>query len=372
MAKYFKVEVKDGRTVESFNAILSKLLQEEVVSALLVPQRLNQTVVQTLVRDPSGLKSPDPLAPVMPVNSARLVSRLSIQEPGAKVGAVLRPCELRAVVELVKLNQASLDNLVLIGIDCWGTYSVGKFGSFLEKIGEGECPGDEFLAAMRNGGNDPDLRAACQTCGGLSPEGANLSLLLFGTNFEKEIILRAEDSFAGELSQKLKLEETNEPSGRKEALSKISAEREKKREAAFKEIKEKIDKAPNLISLFSTCVKCQNCQRACPICYCFECIFDTDTMRYEPEKYLSWAGRKGTLRMPADTLLFHMTRMNHMITSCIGCGLCEDACPNDIPVGRIFKYLGEKVQAVFEYTPGRSVEDELPLATFREEELEPR
>lgn len=95
-------------------------------------------------------------------------------------------------------------------------------------------------------------------------------------------------------------------------------------------------------------------------------------MRYEPEKYLRWSGRKGTLRMPADTLLFHMTRMNHMITSCIGCGLCEDACPNDIPVGRVFKYLGEKVQAVFEYTPGRSVEDELPLATFREEELEPR
>ncbi|MFQ5906073.1 MAG: 4Fe-4S dicluster domain-containing protein, partial [bacterium] len=322
--------------------------------------------------DASGLKSPDPLAPVMPVNSAKLVSRLTIQDPGEKVGAVLRPCELRAVVELVKLNQASLEKLVLIGIDCWGTYSISKFSGFLERIGDGKCPGDEFLARMREGGNDQDLRAVCQICGGMNPESADVSLLLFGTDSEKEIILRVEDALADEVSQKLKLEETNEPSGRNEALLKVSAEREEKRNVIFKEIKEKTGDVLSLISLFSACIKCQNCQRACPICYCSECIFDTDTMRYEPQKYMRWSCKKGTLRMPADTLLFHMTRMNHMIASCIACGLCEDACPNDIPVGRIFRCLGEKVQQVFEYTPGRSVDEELPLATFREDELEPR
>jgi len=32
--------------------------------------------------------------------------------------------------------------------------------------------------------------------------------------------------------------------------------------------------------------------------------------------------------------------------------------------------VGSQVQKLFDYTPGRSVEDELPLATFKEDELE--
>ena len=59
-----------------------------------------------------------------------------------------------------------------------------------------------------------------------------------------------------------------------------------------------------------------------------------------------------------------------MGTSCIGCGACEEACPSNIPLLKIFQLTGENVQKLFEYIPGRSLEDELPAATFREEELE--
>ena len=73
--------------------------------------------------------------------------------------------------------------------------------------------------------------------------------------------------------------------------------------------------------------------------------------------------------MPPDTVLFHLTRLNHMVTSCIGCGVCTDVCPSDIPVATIFRTVGEKTQAVFDYTPGLSLEDKVPLTTFREDEL---
>ncbi len=73
--------------------------------------------------------------------------------------------------------------------------------------------------------------------------------------------------------------------------------------------------------------------------------------------------------MPTDTLLFHLTRLNHMVMSCVGCGLCQEACPNDIPLLRIFRLVGKRVQEVFEYVPGRSLEEELPLSVFREDEL---
>ena len=73
--------------------------------------------------------------------------------------------------------------------------------------------------------------------------------------------------------------------------------------------------------------------------------------------------------MPTDSLLFHLTRLNHMVMSCVGCGLCQEACPNDIPLFPIFRLVGEQVQRSFDYVPGRSLEEELPLSVFRENEL---
>jgi formate dehydrogenase subunit beta len=107
----------------------------------------------------------------------------------------------------------------------------------------------------------------------------------------------------------------------------------------------------------------------CPICYCRECIFRTPTFEHESQLYYQWAERKGTVRMLSDTLLFHLTRLNHMATSCVGCGLCTEACPVDIPVGTVFRTVGQKVQALFDYHPGRSLEEAAPVQEFREDEL---
>ena len=73
--------------------------------------------------------------------------------------------------------------------------------------------------------------------------------------------------------------------------------------------------------------------------------------------------------MPADSLLFHLVRLNHMSASCVGCGMCQDACPNDIPLLKLFRLAASGVQSELKYTPGKSLDDELPLITFREDEF---
>ena len=73
--------------------------------------------------------------------------------------------------------------------------------------------------------------------------------------------------------------------------------------------------------------------------------------------------------MPPDKLLFHLTRMSHVATSCVACGQCEAACPSGVPLGRIYQKISRAAQQVLEYEAGRSLEEELPLTTFREEEL---
>ena len=72
--------------------------------------------------------------------------------------------------------------------------------------------------------------------------------------------------------------------------------------------------------------------------------------------------------MLGDTILFQMTRMNHMSASCVSCGMCTSACPSEIPVGMIFSAVGESVQGAFEYVPGRDVTEQLPLITFQPNE----
>ena len=65
-----------------------------------------------------------------------------------------------------------------------------------------------------------------------------------------------------------------------------------------------------------------------------------------------------------------MTRMLHMGLSCIGCGQCSNACPNDIPLAELFKMVGLKAQKGFDYVPGRSVDDPPPLSVFNEDEYQ--
>ncbi len=59
-----------------------------------------------------------------------------------------------------------------------------------------------------------------------------------------------------------------------------------------------------------------------------------------------------------------------MAHSCIGCGACEEVCPNDIPLLKIFQLTGTNVQKLFDYVPGRSIDDELPPTAFKEDEYE--
>ncbi|MDH4136355.1 MAG: 4Fe-4S dicluster domain-containing protein, partial [Anaerolineae bacterium] len=97
--------------------------------------------------------------------------------------------------------------------------------------------------------------------------------------------------------------------------------------------------------------------------------FRTPTFDHVSPQYFRWAERKGSIRLPTDTLLFHLTRLNHMATSCVGCGMCESACPSELPVALIFRAVGQETQAIFDYQPGRSLEEEVPVAAFREDEL---
>jgi len=368
MPKSTILSVRNGEVLETIRIFLGSLWQKKLIDALLVPLELpsGDNVVPAIVNDSGKLQAANPLAPVMPLNSARMVSAITATSSSPrKLGVVLRSCELRALIELVKLKQASLENLLLIGIDCPGTYSINDYGRFIQ---ENKSPGKNFLGKLKEGKEDPLLRQACQVCEYPVPVGADLIIGLLGVDFNHGILLEAGTVEGEKIIGKLGLEKGN-VGGRETAIAKIISQRAERKERLFEHVQEAVRGLEKLMSTFATCVNCHNCQTACPLCYCQECFFDSPVFEFEAEKYLGWAQRRGAIRMPTDTLLFHLTRLNHMAISCIGCGLCTEACPSKIPISDIFRLVGYKVQKDFDYIPGRRLDEELPLTTFRETEL---
>jgi len=361
--------VRDGEVLEAIRAFLSSLLQGKLIDALLVPLETPKgyNIVPTIVSNPDWLQAANPLAPVMPLNSARVVSLMTMVSPSPnRLGVVLRPCELRALIELVKLKQASLENLLLIGVDCLGTYSISDYGRFIQ---ETASPAKEFLNKFSEGKEDPLLRKACQVCEYPIPMAADLVIGLVGVDLNTGILLKANTPEGERIIEELGLEEGT-IEGRGDTISKLVSQRVEKREQLFRQVQDDIHGLEKLMTTLAPCVNCHNCKTACPLCYCKECFFDSPVFEFESEKYFGWAQKKGgALRMPTDTLLFHLTRLNHMVISCVGCGLCTEACPNNIPVFDIFRLVGYQVQKAFDYVPGRSLDEELPLTTFKETEL---
>ena len=313
------------------------------------------------------------LSLTMPVQSAKVASHLSIKNLNKKVAAVLKACETRAIVELGKFLQVKLDNLFLIGVDCPGTFEVSDYSKMIQEGKEGEKLTGEVLKGMERGEvASPQgyaFRPACQMCEYPVPK-ADIHIKLFGYKTDEEVGLEIGEKLEKELEEKGILSFSgNEPSSRKEIVDKVVTERVKKRDAAFQEFSGGVKDLQSFLDRFSTCIRCHNCMVACPICYCKECVFRTAIFEHEGDQFLRWADRKGGIRMPTDTLIFHLIRMSHMVTSCIGCGLCDSACPSRLPVATLFRSVGDKIQKMFKYVPGRDVNEVPPVATFKEDEL---
>jgi len=359
------IPVENENTLAAIQGFLKQLLENDVVDALLVPMRTpHGAVTPALVSDPEMLDAADPLAPVMGVNAAPLVGRVSIREPRDRIGVVLRSCELRALVELVKLQQASLEDLVTIGIDCLGTYDVSVYTAMRN---DGGVDMAAYLATARDGDLTAEegfaLRDGCQMCEKPQVEDADVTVELFGADLSSGVPISLPD----EMGETLGLSAAEVEGSRSQVIENVVVARTEIRDERFAEIRERLAEE-GVEGVFASCVRCHNCMTVCPICYCKTCLFKSQVFDHEPMQYANWARRKGAYRMPADTTLFHLTRLNHMVLSCVGCGMCTSDCPADLPVGVVFRAIGQETDEVFDYEPGRDVEEPLPLITFEEDE----
>jgi formate dehydrogenase subunit beta len=145
--------------------------------------------------------------------------------------------------------------------------------------------------------------------------------------------------------------------------------REEERKKLFDGIGIETQGIEGLVKLFGKCIGCHGCGHVCPLCYCDLCYFDSQQIESYPLSYQRDLDKKGGTRVPSGTIFYHLGRLAHMSVSCTGCGMCADVCPVNIPVSTIFSKVGESVQKVFDYVPGRDSGEPVPFATYKEEEF---
>lgn len=370
MSEFSKLTSENGNLNQTLAGFFKDILEKGVADALLIPAHQPYTgIMQTLFSDPKQLESIDPFAPIVPVNAAKTLSNLTKTPSGRPLAAVMRSCEIRAFFELVKLKQASMDNLLLIGIDCLGRFENADY----RKLQGAGISTRSFIDIMLNSYEEKlpggiDCAPACKICEYPVPGNVDINLCVIGADTD-EVYIEWTSERGQNIRNTLALDLAEPPEGRDAAVKKITDQRIAARDAVFEEIYQTKNTLEKLQEHLSGCVNCYNCRVACPVCYCKECVFVTDNFRHPGDKYMSWADDRGALKMPSETLLYHLTRMTHMSTLCVGCGQCTSACPNDIQLAELFRSVAQNTQKRFDYHPGRSLEEPQPLAVFYDNEL---
>ncbi|MDP4979117.1 MAG: 4Fe-4S dicluster domain-containing protein [Desulfobacterales bacterium] len=368
-----KIEVKDQDILEALRQLLGSILRIDDVKALLVPSRLpmKQMVMPMLITDPDRLDGIDPLAPAYPMNTAKVVSKLSRKPVGGTIVVVMRPCEIRAFIELVKLKQGRLEELIILSIDCLGAF---RNADYLRLAG-GDRPLTSLdfcrsaLAGKTGTEEGIDIAPACRACEYPVAEGADVVIGLLGVDVDDHLLLQSQSEKGSNLLSRLDLPSAPTEKNREQVIADLVARRSAYRDEMFSATGQAVQDLERLTTYLAGCVNCYNCRVACPVCYCKECVFVTDVFNHEPIQYLQWAQRKGMIKMPTDTVFYHLTRLAHMSTACVGCGQCSNACPNDIQVMELFRTVAQSTQQAFDYVAGRGVDEKPPLSEFRENEF---
>jgi formate dehydrogenase subunit beta len=292
--------------------------------------------------DPEDLDEINPFKPLMKMNAARIFPRLLEANPDLHLGALLRPCEMRALIEMAKHGSFALDRLLTICVDCLGTYPAEDYQWRAERKGSSRKLAQEALQFARLGSISAyRFRSACQMCTSPEAKGAHLNLSVLGLPVRRHILVEARDPITADWLHLDALTHYEADQGlinqHERALTRVVERNNRTRNRIIQGLSELLPRnVEALVEQFETCDGCQECMDSCPICAVIYPRQDAEG-RYLHEDIRRW------------------------MLSCAGCGMCEQVCPNHLPLSAVFHNLRQQLIDSLGYTPGYSREEPVPL-----------
>ncbi len=352
--------------IDDFSKLLSTLLKEKIVDKVIgavAKVNAKTKAVDRFTISPKLIDKPEDLADFPLTNliaygyartdsAAKYLHKSAAGAQKEKIGLVARPCDTRAIIELVKLRQINLDNLFVVVIEDRGM--MPKAGRNIKKIKDvdhtkvvKEIIGDKGLIVKLADGSVKELDLAvaanCLRCVNKLPIVADLSVSDLGIPIDSdEIILKVYSDAGSDVLEKSGIDKKPLPDDVKKAnVEKYDEIVEKARAKRVKDLEE-WDKIPQeeKIAQLQKCTMCGMCIRGCPVCYCVDCIL-----------------QKKRKAKTINKETYQLTRVAHVADRCVECGNCDNNCPMNLPLSLYFQSLNETFKEKFSYESGMSADD---------------
>lgn len=379
-----------GECGGAVTTILKFLLEDGIVDAVLAVKKGSDLydAVPTLISDPEKIIETAGSLHCGTLNMAKTLEKYLDGARNMKIAVTAKPCDAMTMVELIKREQIDGDNIIIVGVNCGGTMPPVKAREMIEKFYETDpdavikeeiakgnliietAEGEQEISIDELEDQGYGRRTNCRRCEINIPRMADLALGNWGVIGP----LAGKATFVEVFSEKgadvldkainAGVLNTQEPIPKgveiRANIDKIMAKLANKWQAKdFDESRGEIMATfAQYLDEFERCIKCYGCRESCPICYCEECTLEVDG----PE----WLA-KGSL---PPSPMFHMERLIHMVDSCTNCGQCEEVCPAEIPLAKIFHKVNRNLQDVFDYYPGYDRERKPPLSVVDKEPSE--
>ena len=381
---------ESGECGGAVTSVLKFLLEEGIVDAVLAVKKGADLydAVPTLITDPAEIIESAGSLHCGTLNLAKVVEKYLDGAKNFKMAVTTKPCDAKTIVELMKRNRIERDNVVMVGVNCGGTLPPVKTREMIEKfyeidpdsvVKEEIAKGNLVIETADNEEKEISIdvleeqdygrRLNCRRCETNIPKMSDLALGNWGVIGP----LAGKATFVEVFSEKgadildkaikagaLKVQDPI-PKGIEiratidKAMINLANKWQNKN---FKEKEGELITIDQYMDEFDKCIKCYGCREACPICFCEKCSIESET-----DKWVE----KGEL---PPSPMFHFVRMIHMVDSCTNCGQCEEVCPAEIPLARIWHEINVKLQDVFRYYPGQDIEQKPPLSVIDKEPSE--
>ena len=284
---------------------------------------INGSSKPNLIDSPEQLDQVNPFRPLMTRNAAKYIPVILEEQPGTRLGVVLRPCEMRALVEKSKRESIPEDRLLTIGVDCLGTYPMDDYQWRAERKGSQERLAWESLHFARQGGIAAyRFRSACQACRTPVSSEADINIGVIGLPVRQKIIVEAPGTLPATMltGDKIGIDQDQSLIDQREyiiakLLQRSSQTRQRLADNLDSILPRDVDA---LVKQFESCGECRECFEICPLCAA-EYPAKDESGLYRREQVKDW------------------------MISCAGCGMCEQACPNHLPLVAIFNQIREQL-----------------------------
>lgn len=250
-----------------------------------------------------------------------------LKEIKGRVGMVVKGCDSRSLVSMLKEGQVRREDLYVIGFPCPGEIDP-------EKVAAAFSCQPEDLEEIRSQGGDVLARADGEEK--KVPRTRVLREKCLACEYPKPVVY--DTLLNGEYAAPL-------AGGGTEAAADGLRDKTPEEKWAF------------WSAQFDRCIRCYACRNICPACICPRCIVE--------ETRPQWVS---PLPTHADNFVFHLMRMMHVAGTCVSCGECERICPMDIPLTKLTRKMGDDLKELFDFSAGADLEKPLPFRSWRPED----